>query len=133
MTTATGSPTYRTVSTASSGSAHTPPIGAGASLGSPAASGGGGVRSSMSPAVSTAITPGSASASLVSMPVMRAWATGLRTKVSRAAAFSSGVRRSSTYTPPAVSSRGSSVRITRVPMMLIEPPQLGLGLACRQL
>ena len=96
MTTATGSPTYRTVSTASSGSDHTPPIGIGASLGPSPESGGGGARSSMSRTVSTAITPGSLSASLVSMPVIRAWATGLRTKVRRAAADSSGVRRSST-------------------------------------
>ena len=73
----------------------------------------------MSATVSTAITPGSARASLTSMPVMRAWATGLRTNVTRAAPFSSGVRRSSTYTPPAVSSRGSSIRMTRVPMMLM--------------
>jgi hypothetical protein len=50
----------------------------------------------MSRTVSTAITPGSPSASLVSMPVIRAWATGLRTKVSQAAELSSGVRRSST-------------------------------------
>ena len=50
----------------------------------------------MSATVSTAITPGSARASLASMPVMRAWATGLRTNVTRAAPFSSGVRRSST-------------------------------------
>ena len=50
----------------------------------------------MSAAVSTAITPGSLSASLASIPVMRAWATGLRTKVRRAARLSSGVRRSST-------------------------------------
>ena len=50
----------------------------------------------MSATVSTAITPGSARAALASMPVMRAWATGLRTNVTRAAPFSSGVRRSST-------------------------------------
>ncbi len=101
ITTATGSPTYRTVSAASSGSAHAPPIGTGpASPPSPsppvAASGGGGARSSMSATVSTAITPGSALASAVSIPVMRACAIGLRTKVTRAAPLSSGIRKSST-------------------------------------
>jgi hypothetical protein len=50
----------------------------------------------MSATVSTAITPGLARASLASMPVIRAWATGLRTNVTRAAPLSSGVRRSST-------------------------------------
>ena len=95
MTTATGSPANRTVSTASRGSAHGPPSGAGLPSHSPEL-GGGGARSSMSPAVSTAITPGSLSASLASMPAMRAWASGLRTNVRRAARFSSGVLRSST-------------------------------------
>ena len=97
MTTATGSPTNRTVSTASSGSDHTPPSGIGPSPPPPEpSSGGGGARSVMSWTVSTATTPGSLTAALVSMPVMRAWATGLRTNVRRAAPASSGVRRSST-------------------------------------
>ena len=39
----------------------------------------------MSWTVSTATTPGSLTAALVSMPVMRACATGLRTNVTRAA------------------------------------------------
>ena len=50
----------------------------------------------MSAKVSTAITPGSARASLALMPVIRAWASGLRTNVRHAAPFSSGVRKSST-------------------------------------
>ena len=50
----------------------------------------------MSLAVSTAITPGSWVAWEVSMPVMCACASGLRTNVRRAAPLSSGVRRSST-------------------------------------
>ena len=98
MTTATGSPTNRTVSTASKGSDHGPPSGI-RPLSSPPpepSSGGGGARSSMSRTVSTAITPGSWLAAVVSMPVMRACATGLRTNVRRAAPSSSGVRRSST-------------------------------------
>ena len=45
--------------------------------------------------VPSVFTPGSARASLASMPVIRAWATGLRTNVTRAAPFSSGVRWSS--------------------------------------
>ena len=83
MTTATGSPTNRTVSTASSGSDHGPPSGIGPPSPPPPSplSGGGGARSSMSRTVSTAITPGSLMAWLVSMPVMRACASGLRTNV----------------------------------------------------
>ena len=73
----------------------------------------------MSWTVSTATTPGASRAAVVSMPVIRAWAIGLRTNVTRAASASSGTRRSSTYVPPTVSSRGSSVRTTRVPRMLI--------------
>ena len=73
----------------------------------------------MSAAVSTATTPGAAFAAVVSMPVISACATGLRTNVTRAACVSSGSRRSSTYVPPAVSSRGSSVLTTLVPRMLI--------------
>ena len=50
----------------------------------------------MSWAVSTATTPGAASAAETSMPVICACAIGLRTNVTRAASASSGTRRSST-------------------------------------
>ena len=98
MTIATGSPTNRTRSAASSGSDHTPPSGMGApSLTSaPSSGGGGGVRSSMSWTVSTATTPGASRAAVTSMPLISACATGLRTNVIRAASASSGTRRSST-------------------------------------
>ena len=98
MTTATASPTYRTRSTASSGSDHAPPSGMGApsATSAPSSGGGGGVRSSMSWTVSTATTPGASRAAEVSMPVIRACATGLRTNVTRAASVSSGTLRSST-------------------------------------
>ena len=93
---ATGSPTKRTRSTASSGSCHSPPSGMGTvSLGGPSGGGGGG-RSSMSATVSTATTPGAASAAEASMPVIRACPSGLRTNVTRAAPVSSGTLRSST-------------------------------------
>src|SRR5215469_8220940 len=114
---ATGSPTKRTRSTASSGSCHSPPSGKGAvSLGAPSVGGGG--MSSKSATVSTATTPGTASAAEASMPVISACASGLRTNVTRAAPVSSGTLMSSTYAPPTVSNLGSSVRATRVPMML---------------
>jgi hypothetical protein len=101
ITIATGSPTNRTRSAASSGSA----IGSSRLPGSPAAFS----------AVSTATTPGSASAAEASMPVMSACAHGLRTNVTRAARVSSGTRTSSTYVPPTVSSRSSSTRRTLRP------------------
>ena len=99
-TIATGSPTNRTRSTASSGSDHFPPRGigpsAGGASGGGSSAGGGGGMSVMSAAVSTATTPGCASASDASMPVMSACATGERTNVARTAPASSGSRRSST-------------------------------------
>ncbi len=73
----------------------------------------------MSAAVSTATTPGACRASSVSMPVIRACAIGLRTKMTRAAPCNSGSRKSSTYVPPTVRILGSSVRTTLVPKMLI--------------
>ncbi len=81
MTSATASPTYRTRPLASSGSV----IGWSPGEG----------RSSVSAAVSTAITPGASRAASASIPVIRACAIGLRTNVARAAPASSGTRRSS--------------------------------------
>ena len=97
MTMATGSPTKRTRSAASSGSCHTPPSGRGTFSGAGSSGGGGGGgRSLMSATVSTATTPGAASAAEASMPVIRACPSGLRTNVTRAAPVSSGTLTSST-------------------------------------
>src|SRR5262245_29017925 len=70
---------------------------------------------SRSAAVTTAITPGSAAASAVSIPVMRACAWALR----RMATWSRpGARLSSTKLPWPVSRRGSSSRWTAAPISL---------------
>jgi hypothetical protein len=71
-TTATGSPTNRTTSRASSACLICALIMAG--MGGPTSS-----RSRSAP-VNAAITPGAASAALTSTPVIRAWATADRTK-----------------------------------------------------
>ena len=68
-----------------------------------------GLRSS---AMNTACTPGSASAAVVSMPLIVARAKGLRTKQ---ACSMPGRWTSSTKVPLPVSSRVSSTRGTRVP------------------
>ena len=85
--TATGSPTYRTSPWASTG------CGGVRSVGLAAAQGTEPTLSPMSAPVTTVTTPGSAWAASVLMPLMRAWAWGLRRM---AACITSAMRRSST-------------------------------------
>ena len=110
-TTASGSPTYRTVSVASSDW----PIWA---LIMPGIGGDASGRSARSAPVNAAITPGASSAALTSTERIRACATAERTKWTWHAP---GRRMSSVYTPPVVRKRGSSVRMTLVPSMLTLP------------
>ncbi len=69
--------------------------------------------SAMSAAVTTASTPGRASAAVASIRPTRAWACGLRTM---AACATPGMARSSTKVPRPVSSRASSRRGMGAPM-----------------
>src|SRR5882757_2804950 len=69
---------------------------------------------SRSCAVKTATTPGAALAFVASIATMRAWAWSLRRN---ATCNAFGTCRSSTKLPCPVSSRGSSVRLMRAPMI----------------
>jgi hypothetical protein len=72
-----------------------------------------GILPSMSAAVTTARTPGMASAALVSMARMRPWPTGLRRK---AACHWPSRFRSPIYSPRPRRKRKSSTRSTELPM-----------------
>ena len=85
------------------------------STGGLAKQGSGPVSRAASSPVITATTPGSASAALLSIERMRAWACGLR---SAAACAMFGSVMSSMKRPRPARKRGSSLRSMRVPMML---------------